>query len=180
MNIAYAKDSRGEFQESPRIKRLKSFHYMLQLNEEGEIVGGYFLRGSSIIDLLWIPLRPKQGRQEGNERGNPYVNVDEVLAIWRASVSEDVRKKWPVIDPPAGDRILDLASFDGLVPVQDPEARARELAAAAEAERAAREAAAAAEAAEAESAETAAETEAADAEAAETATEDTEEAGVGR
>ncbi|MCH5377073.1 MAG: hypothetical protein JJ992_24180 [Planctomycetes bacterium] len=120
MNIAYAKDSNGEFQQSPRYQRTKYFHYMLNLDSDGRIVGGYFLRDSSMIDLLWMPLRPKQGRREGNERGNPYVDVDKVLALWRDSVPEETRQKWPIIDPPAEDRISDTTQLAGLVPVQDP------------------------------------------------------------
>ncbi len=120
LNIAYAKDSNGEYQQSPRYQRTKYFHYMLNLDEEGRIVGGYFLRDSSMIDLIWMPLRPKQGRRAGNERGNPYVDVDKVLAIWRDSVPEETRQKWPMIDPPTEDRILDTTQLTGLVPVQDP------------------------------------------------------------
>jgi len=122
MNIAYAKDSDGEYDESPRIKHVKSFHYMLTLNANGEIVGGHFYPDSSIIDFLWIPMKPKQGGQEGNERGCPHVDVNKVLAIWRASVPEDVRKKWPVIDPPKADRVLEIAGLETLMPVQDPDA----------------------------------------------------------
>ena len=40
LNLAYAKDSQGEYQESPRLQRTKSFHYRLDLNANGEIVGG--------------------------------------------------------------------------------------------------------------------------------------------
>jgi hypothetical protein len=121
MNIGYAKDSRGEFQQSPRIKYTKYFAYLLNLNSDGEIVGGYFYRNSSMIDLLWIPLQPKPGGSEGNQRGNPHVNVDEVLAIWRDSVPADERGKWLVIDPPQLDRlknIRNLAAGGRLVPVQ--------------------------------------------------------------
>ena len=120
MNIAYAKDSNSEFQESPRYQRTKYFHYSLELDSEGRIVGGSFYRDSSRIALVWMPLRPKQGRQPGNERGNPHLDVDRVLAIWRDSVPEEIRKKWPVIDPPAEDRILDASLLTGLIPVQDP------------------------------------------------------------
>jgi hypothetical protein len=82
-------------------------------------VGGQFYRDSSMIDLLWLPLRPKQGRKPGNERGNPHVDVDKVLAIWRDSVAEDVRKKWPVIDPPEADRVSEFTGLKTLAPVQD-------------------------------------------------------------
>ncbi len=118
MNLVYANSSRGESDRSPRISRTKSFHYRLNLNSAGEIVGGYFYRGSSMIDMLWIPVRPKQGKQPGNERGNPHVDVDEVLAIWRESVPAEIRNKWPVIDPPAADRIADTSQIVGLVPLQ--------------------------------------------------------------
>ena len=48
MNIAYAKDSNGEWDESPRIKNVKYFHYRLTLNNAGEITGGYFYRDSNV------------------------------------------------------------------------------------------------------------------------------------
>jgi hypothetical protein len=120
MNLAYAKDSNREYQESPRYQRIKYFHYSLNLDEEGRIIGGTFYRDSSRIALLWMPLRPKQGHEPGNERGNPHLDVDEVLAIWRESVSDEIRQKWPVIDPPAEDRVLDTSLLSGLIPVQDP------------------------------------------------------------
>ncbi len=122
MNISYAKDSRGESQQSPRIKYTKYFQYALDLNEAGDIVGGYFVRGSSLIDLLWIPLQPKQGGKAGNERGNPHVDVDQVLAVWRDSVPADERRQWLVVDPPKEDRLKDvrkLAAAGNLVPKQN-------------------------------------------------------------
>jgi len=118
VNLAYAKDTNGEHNESPRLRRVKYFHYTLSLNQAGEITGGYFHRDSAFIDLLWIPVNPKQGGQRDNERGNPYVNVKEVLAIWRASVDEEARKTWPVIDLAPEDQILDVAAIETLVPVQ--------------------------------------------------------------
>jgi hypothetical protein len=120
LNLAYVKDSNGEYQESPRNKRVKSFHYDLYLGNQGEIVGGRFYPDSAIIDMLWLPLRPKQGRQKGNESGNPYVDVNQVLAIWRASASPEERAKWFVVDPPREDRILNVADVKTLVPLQDP------------------------------------------------------------
>ena len=65
------------------------------------------MRGSSRIDMLWAPLNPVQGGKKGNELGNPYVNVKEVLAMWRDSVPQKVRKNWLNIDPPPEDRVLD-------------------------------------------------------------------------
>jgi hypothetical protein len=119
MKISYAKDSRGEFQQSPRIEYTKYFHYGLRLDQNGRIASGTFYRDSSMIDLLWLPLRPKQGKRTGNERGNPHVDVNEVLAIWRDSVSEDIRLKWPVIDPPEADRVDEFVGVTTLIPVQE-------------------------------------------------------------
>jgi len=118
MNIAYAKDSNGEWDESPRIKRVKYFHYMLSLDANGNIVGGHFYRDSSVIDMLWVPRRPKQGGRPGNESGNPYVNVDEVLAIWRASAPEETRKKWLTVDPAELDRVA-LVDDEETTPISE-------------------------------------------------------------
>lgn len=119
MNIAYAKDSRGEFQQSPLIKAQKYFHYYLNLDDEGKIVGGNFYRDSSRIDMLWIPLSPKESRQPGHERGNPYIKVDEILSIWRDSVPEETRRQWLVIDQPEADRVHEIPEgLASLVPLQ--------------------------------------------------------------
>jgi len=120
LNLAYIKDSNGEYQESPRIKRVKSFHYDLYLNTAGEIVGGSFYPDSAIIDMLWLPLRPKQGRQKGNESGSPYVDVNQVLAIWRESAAPEDRERWLVVDPPREDRVFNVADVKTLIPLQDP------------------------------------------------------------
>ena len=121
-NIAYAKDSDGELFESPRIKRVKYFHYMLNLNDAGQITGGYFLRDSSIIDMVWVPLSPKQGGATGNERGNPHISIDMILAIWRESVDKEIREKWYTVDPAPLDRIPEnngLAGTDELIMADD-------------------------------------------------------------
>jgi hypothetical protein len=116
MNIAYAKDSNGEYQESPRIRRTKYFHYTLALDSYGRIVGGAYHRDSSRIDMLWVPVAPRQGGRPGNERGNRYVDVNKVLAIWRASVPAEIRTKWPVVDPSPEDRTLAVKKVDGIIP----------------------------------------------------------------
>jgi hypothetical protein len=116
MNLAYAKDSNGEYQESPRIRRLKYFHYQLVLNNAGEIVGGSYYRDSNQLDMLWVPTAPVQGGMKGNERGNRHVSVKQVLAIWRASVPQEVRTKWPVINPPAEDRLLVVKNTEQIIP----------------------------------------------------------------
>ncbi len=101
-NVRYAQFSEGELDQSPRLAKTRYFHYELRLNDDGQIIGGYYYRDSSRLDLLWVPLRPVDGGLDGNERGNPYVKVDEVLSIWRESVPEDLITKWVMIqDPPA-------------------------------------------------------------------------------
>jgi hypothetical protein len=117
LNLVYAKESQGEYQKSPRIQRTKSFHYRLDLNAAGEITGGQFYGDSSRIDMLWVPLLPKPSKQPGHERGNPHINVDRILAIWRDSVPEETRKLWLVADPAPEDRVLDAVATRALVPV---------------------------------------------------------------
>src|SRR5207247_504647 len=58
------------------------------------------------IDMLWTPLKPAPGGDEHNRRGNPHLDIKEVLAIWRESVPDDLRKKWLNIDPTEEDRVL--------------------------------------------------------------------------
>jgi len=106
MNAAYTQSTRREFDRAQHLKQTIYFHYILTLNAEGGIIGGHYLSDSTRIDMLWTPLQPVQGGEEGNERGNPYVDVKEVLAIWRASVPEELRQKWWNIDPTKEDRIL--------------------------------------------------------------------------
>ncbi len=119
MNAAYANSSNGEYQQSPRDKRIKYFHYALELNDDGQIVGGYYYRDSQQIDMLWIPISPKQGGKAGNERGNPHVDVNEVLAIWRDSVSKEDRASWTAVDAAPEDRLFATAEIDGLKPLTD-------------------------------------------------------------
>jgi hypothetical protein len=107
MHVAYAESTNHEYDQSPRENSIMRFHYLLHLDEEGNIVGGEYLSDSSRIDMLWTPLNPVQGGEEGNERGNPHIDVKEVLAMWRESVDEELRRKWYNIDPAEEDRILD-------------------------------------------------------------------------
>jgi len=106
MNLAYSMSTQREFDFAQHIKRVKYFHYDLNLDEDGKIVGGEYYRDSNQMDMLWIPMHPVQGGEEGNKRGNPHVDVNEVLAIWRESVSEDLRSKWFNIDPTEEDRVI--------------------------------------------------------------------------
>ena len=82
------------------------FHYSLALDDEGAIVGGSYYNNSSRIDMLWTPLHPVQGGTPGNDRGNPHIDVKEVLAMWRESVPEELRLKWWNIDPTEEDAIV--------------------------------------------------------------------------
>lgn len=122
LKLTYAHESQGEYQRSPRNSRVKYFHYRLDLNPAGEIVGGDFYGDSSRIDMLWVPLRPKAPGEPGHERGNPNIKVENILAIWRDSVPEETRKGWLVVDPAAEDRVADAMAATSLVPLQNPEA----------------------------------------------------------
>ena len=107
LNATYAKSITGEVNKSPRLQANMYFHYMLDLDEEGKITGGSYYRDSAHIDMLWAPLQPTPGGSEGNERGNPHVDVKTVLALWRASVPESERKKWLNINPTKEDAVID-------------------------------------------------------------------------
>lgn len=99
MRFTFAMNSNVEYQESPRLPRIKYFNYHLYLGNDSKILGGYYHRGSSQIDMLWVPLSPKDPGKKGNERGNPHVDIDTVLALWRQSVPEELRDDWAIIDP---------------------------------------------------------------------------------
>jgi Transglutaminase elicitor len=90
----------------PNYHRQMYFHYVLDLDEIGAIRGGRYVGDSQQIDMLWTPLKPAQGGDERNRRGNPHLDIKEVLAIWRESVPDDLRKKWLNIDPTEEDRLL--------------------------------------------------------------------------
>ncbi|MDP6443090.1 MAG: hypothetical protein QGG36_22515 [Pirellulaceae bacterium] len=67
-------------------------------------------------NMLWVPLRPKAAGQKGNERGNPYLAVDEVLSIWRDSVPAEARRGWAHVDPTPADRLADTVQLSHLRP----------------------------------------------------------------
>ncbi len=104
--ITYTLNTPRELDKGPQQVRTMYFHYVLDTNAEGKITGGRYYGDSARIDMLWTPLLPVQGGEKGNERGNPHLNVKEVLAIWRESVPEDIRKQWLNVDPTVEDRIL--------------------------------------------------------------------------
>jgi hypothetical protein len=106
MTVTYAMNTNGEAIRSPRIAKNMYFHYLLDVDQSENIVGGRYFGDSARIDMLWAPLQPIQGGKRGNERGNPHIDVKTVLAIWRESVPEDLRQKWLNIDPTEEDRLL--------------------------------------------------------------------------
>lgn len=108
-NVLYAKDSEDrEHNVSPEIHEVKSFHYMLQLNDDGEITGGYYFSDSDRIDFVWVPLSAIASGEAGNEGGNPHLDVAEVLSIWRKSVPRATRRQWLIIDPAKKDRAVEV------------------------------------------------------------------------
>lgn len=124
VTATYAMNTNRETNEPVRYNKQAYYHYRLDLDEEGRIVGGRYYSDSSHIDMLWAPLKPIQGGAKGNERGNPHVDINEVLAIWRASVPEDVRTQWLNIDPTEEDRVPtndERVADSDLRPVDSPE-----------------------------------------------------------
>lgn len=105
LTLTYVVNTPREYEKGPDFKRTMFFHYRLDTDDAGKIVGGAYYGDSRQVDMLWAPLKPIQGGEKGNERGNPHLNVKEVLAIWRESVSDEVRKQWLNIDPTDEDRI---------------------------------------------------------------------------
>ena len=96
----------SEVNKAPKTKKNIDFHYLLALNEDGEIVDGTYFNDSSQIDMLWVPMKPSKGGTEGNEDGNPHIDPDTILDIWRASVPESVRNSWYVVDPWPEDAVI--------------------------------------------------------------------------
>jgi hypothetical protein len=106
MNANYSQSTRREVDRSEHLAKTIHFHYSLKLNDAGKIVGGSYYNDSARIDMLWTALHPVQGGTAGNDRGNPHLDVKEVLAIWRESVPEELRGKWWNIDPTDEDAIV--------------------------------------------------------------------------
>ena len=107
-NIAYVFMLHEEQNRAPRGHRqLMSLHYSLELNDDGEIIGGQYYRDSQRPELLWVPNKPAQGGTKGNEQGNPHMNAAEILAMWRESVPKEDRKQWWNIDPIAKDALVE-------------------------------------------------------------------------
>jgi hypothetical protein len=135
MNIAFVDASPREYNKAPHRRRTMYFHYMLNLDDDGKVVGGNYMGGNR-IDMLWAPLKPIQGGEKGNEAGNPHLDVKQVLAIWRESVPEEKRSNWFNIDPTDEDRIPEsqleaLAGAESEPGQEDNEVESTDLAVAA-------------------------------------------------
>jgi hypothetical protein len=104
--ITYALHVPREYDKSPKSTRELYFHYILDLDRQGEIIGGQYYGDSGRIDMVWTPLKPVQGGKEGNESGNPHLDLEEVLAIHRESVDPEILKQWVNIDPTDAERAL--------------------------------------------------------------------------
>lgn len=105
-NIGFVNSTDREYDKAPKRYKFLSFHYWLNLDETGKIVGGNYYRDSNQIDLLWAPLRPTRGGTDGNKEGNPYLDPKEVLALWRESVPEEARSSWYNINPWPEDAVV--------------------------------------------------------------------------
>ena len=114
--IGYVDADEREHDKSPVRRKTKSFHYGLELNSRGEIVGGYYYTDSDRIDFVWVPLKPVPPGEPGNERGNPHLDVDTVLAIWRQSVPVERRRTWMIVDPANKDRALVVSDPSRMLP----------------------------------------------------------------
>lgn len=104
-NIGYVNSVDEPHDVAPRRFKFMYFHYWLDLDLDGKVVGGGYYRDSSQVDLLWVPLAPAQGGREGNQQGNPYLNMKEVISLWRESCPAEDRAEWYNIDPLPEDAI---------------------------------------------------------------------------
>lgn len=111
MQLKYVSIISREQDQAPANPRQKYLHYLLDLDASGKIVGGRFFGDSSQIDLLWTPRQPVRGGQAGNERGNPHLDVGEIMAIWSESVDVPLRDRWVNVDPAPRERgVIALAA----------------------------------------------------------------------
>lgn len=73
-------------------RRTTTFRYTLAVDDQGRIAGGR-PRGPS-GHFLWIPLHAVQATQDGSVPGNPYVDVETVLALAKASADPGLQAKY--------------------------------------------------------------------------------------
>ena len=121
-NVGYVYMLDQPYHRAPKSHtKMLQLHYMLELNNDGEIIGGEYFPNSKRIDIAWVPKKPTQGGTKGNESGNPHLSAKEVLSIWRDSVPEEVRAQWYNIDPTAEDRLVEtnhpLENDEGIITI---------------------------------------------------------------
>ncbi len=65
----------------------KTYSYVLEVNKQGQIVGGEWSAASRLDhpDFLWMPFEPSTTSNEAN----PHINIDEVTKMWAESVGLD-------------------------------------------------------------------------------------------
>jgi hypothetical protein len=97
-NVLYKYYLDQEQDKAPKNERQMYFHYSLSLDEAGNIIGGNYYRDSNQIEFLWLAQRPAQGGTKNNKQGNPHLDINRVLALWKASVDDDAMKNWVNVD----------------------------------------------------------------------------------
>jgi hypothetical protein len=84
------------------ITKEMDLHYVLELNDGGEILGGEWAGSQSRKyhpDFIWIPFEPTQ--PNGTRfMGNPHVNAQEVIKLWAESAGFDPNQQPPRIKRP--------------------------------------------------------------------------------
>ena len=87
-------EHRPRSRQGPRTKAARCTSTTCSIiNAEGKITGGRYYGDSARDRHALDAAQAGAGGEKGNERGNPHVDVKEVLAIWRESVREDIRKQ---------------------------------------------------------------------------------------
>ncbi len=69
-----------------------SIRYHLNLDAQGHIVGGRALSHSG--HFLWLPLFAVQATRDQTSPGNPYLDVQQVIALARASALPEIQAKY--------------------------------------------------------------------------------------
>ena len=119
MNIAYVKDGGRVPGIAPHPPR-QVFPLRAEPQQKGRDHRRQILQRQLDDRHAVAALASQARRQKGNESGNPYVDVNQVLAIWRESARREEREKWLIIDPPRKTASCNVADVKSLIPLQDP------------------------------------------------------------
>ena len=107
-NIAYVYMLDQEYHRAPKKHfKIKQLHYSLDLNNDGEIIGGDYFGDSERVDIAWVPMQATTGGTKGNEAGCPHLSPREVLSMWREATPLETRKQWWNIDPTKEDGVVE-------------------------------------------------------------------------